>query len=342
MSQPANRFSKRTRYLMLLVLAVLVLAASGIYAYQAFARYQLRTSGPSDAAVTDSLPATDRIIFRNTAFGQGYGMIGAVNLAEPAGPRQIGQTACDRVYAASGVVSCLRTERGIPTTFRTLVLDTQGNQIEDWALAGVPSRTRVSPGGLVATTSFVTGHSYATDSFSTETTIKSVTGDDYGNLEDHAIIIDGQELTSIDRNVWGVSFVNEQEYYATVASGGNTWLVRGDISKKLMTSVRSNAECPSVSPDRKQVAYKKRRSGAGPVHWDIAVLDLRTEKEIVIQQSDGFDDQPEWLDNNTLLFGMPRPDTVGDSDVYKISTQPGALPELFIEHAWSPSVYTED
>ena len=41
-----------------------------------------------------------------------------------------------------------------------------------------------------------------------------------------------------------------------------------------MTTIHSDAECPSLSPDGTRVAYKKRLSRLGP--WDLVVLDLAT------------------------------------------------------------------
>lgn len=319
-------------------IAVLVLGSVAVYTYQAFQRYQSRTTGPSAADVIEQLPTEDRIIFRNTASGAGYGMVGSVALKNPAGPRELADTACDRVDVSFHMISCMRTLRGIPTTFETRILDASGETMDAWPLPGLPSRTRVSDGGLVATTAFVTGHSYAADSFSTETTIRSFDGTDYGNLETYATIVDGEELTAIDRNVWGVTFASEDEFYATVASGNRTWLVKGSIRDRKLVSVVENAECPSISPDGTRVAYKQRSARLGLVHWDIAVLDLSTKKRTIIPLENGFDDQLEWLDGNTMLFGMPRTDEVGDSDVYSIEADANAIPQLLIEHAWSPSV----
>lgn len=330
--------SARVRWAALGLIAVLSLGGAAVFAIQAYHRYQERHTGVSAASVTDELPKEHRIVFRNTASGTGYGMVAAVPLEAPGGPRGLGTIACDRVDAAGGLMSCMRTLRGIPTTFETKVLDASGQTVETQPLPGIPSRTRVSDDGLVATTAFVTGHSYATNSFSTETTVTSPDGRDFGNLEDLTIMVDGRELTAIDRNVWGVTFAGGDAFYATVASGGKTWLMSGSLSDQRLESVTENAECPSISPGGHHIAYKKRRSGAGAVHWDIAVRDLASQQETLIPLAQGLDDQVEWLDNDTLLFGLPREGAVGDSDVYSIDIEADAQPQLFIEHAWSPSV----
>lgn len=330
--------STKKRMLILVLLSLMLLGAAGIYSVQAFLSYRERTSGGSVSTVSTTAIAGDRIIFRNTAMGDGYGALATVSLKDPSGARSISSIACDRVDQNNGLISCMRTLRGIPTTFEDQVLDTDGTVQATFSLPGIPNRTRVSDGGLVATTSFITGHSYAAGSFSTETTVRNTRGEDFGNLENFAMTVDGKEMTATDRNVWGVSFISEDSFFATAASSGETWLMKGSLSHRSMESVRNNAECPSVSPDGTKVAYKKRTGNGPTVHWDIAVLDLQSGRETVIALAQGFDDQLEWLDNQRLLIGVPRSGAVGDSDVYVIDAQADAEPQMFIEHAWSPSV----
>jgi len=332
----------RRRLAILAAVSTVSLGAAGAYGVQAFQEHRDRTSGTSSARVARPLPRGPHVVFRNTAPGQGYGMMSSVSLDDAAGPRRVSDQPCDRVDATADLVSCLQTVRGVPTTFRATVLTAGGSPVTTWPLSGVPSRTRVSDDGLVASTAFVTGHSYATDSFSTETTVHGADGRDYGNIEDFDMLIDGRPLRAVDRNVWGVTFAGGDRFYATVASGDRTWLVEGDLAARTLTSVQAGAECPSVSPDGRRVAYKVVRGGTGtvstPVHWDIAVLDLASGEETVIGLDRGIDDQLEWLDDEHLLYGLPRLGAPGDADVYRIAAAADAEPEVFIEHAWSPSV----
>lgn len=78
--------------------------------------------------------------------------------------------------------------------------------------------------------------------------------------------------------------------------------------------------------------------GGSGVHWDVAVLDLASGDRAVIELERSIDDQLEWLDEDTLLYGLPREDAGWDADVYSLDAQAGAEPEVFIEHAWSPAV----
>lgn len=324
-----------------LITAVLLVFAIG-YGTWSFIQYQKRQSAPSSVAVAAGSfdPAIPHVVFRNTASGEGYGHVAAVPLSNPKGPRTVTGAVCDRIYSAGGTNACLRTNAGIVTTFEAAIYTADWHQERSWPLPGIPSRTRVSPDGtLVASTAFVTGHAYAPASFSTATVIAKAAGGDFGNLEDFALIVDGKPFAPVDRNVWGVTFApDDNTFYATAASGSDTWLVRGDISKRTLTSILKTSECPSLSPDGTRIAYKKNTVLGPSPHWNIAILDLASNIETVLAESRSVDDQVEWLDNNTVLYGMPRAGAVGDSDIWSIPSTAGASPQLFLEHAWSPAV----
>src|SRR6218665_4188896 len=181
--------SIRTRWMLVIVIAVVALGATAAVGWSAWRQFEARTDAPSAAetAAPDSWSTGERIVFRNTASGQGYGHVASVALDDPAGSRAITPTACDRVDADADEFVCLRIERGIAPSYDAPLYANDSTQIDRWSLAGIPSRTRISPDGeLIATTSFVTGHSYATIGFSTETVIRSREGESFGNLEDFA------------------------------------------------------------------------------------------------------------------------------------------------------------
>ncbi|MEV8182560.1 hypothetical protein [Specibacter sp. NPDC078692] len=334
--------TSRARWAWLLVITALSLALAVGYGVWSFVQYQQRQAAPSSVSVESGVidSAVPHVVFRNTAAGAGYGHVAAVPLENPAGPRQVTDAVCDRVYSSGGTNACLRTNAGIATTFEAAVYTADWTEERSWPLPGIPSRTRVSPDGtLVASTAFVTGHSYAPSGFSTATVIAKATGGDFGNLEDFTLIIDGRPIAPVDRNLWGVTFGSDDNtFYATAASGNKTWLVRGDLAERTLTSLLQTAECPSISPDGTRIAYKKNTVQGPAPHWNIAVLDLATKKETILSESRSVDDQVEWLNNTTLLYGLPRSGTVGDSDVWSIAAAANAAPALFIEHAWSPSV----
>jgi len=330
------------RSIAVVLASALLLGGAGGYGILAWSAAQERRSGPSavQAVSTDTIATGDRIVFRNTAAGDGYGLVASVPLADPSGERSVTAEACDRVYATAALQMCLHIDRGIVTTFAATLRGADAIELGSWPLPGIPSRTRVSAdSALVAMTSFVTGHAYGTVAFSTQTTISTTDGTDYGNLEEFALLIGGERVTAADRNIWGVTFgTDDNTFFATAASAGRTWLVRGDLAARSLTAIRESAECPSLSPDGRHVAYKKAVAGTAAPFWSIAVLDLGTGVETILPEPGNVDDQVEWLDDSTLLYGLPRQETVGDSDVWSIPIDGDGEPRLFIPHAWSPSV----
>jgi hypothetical protein len=322
-----------------------VLAAAGIYAVGAYQRFEeSRTAAPSVGVTAGQpLPDVPFVLFRNTAGGQGYGNAATVPLSSPSGTRAVSEQACDRVYGTESTVICLKTNRGLVTAFEAAVLNRDWQQQRAWPVPGIPSRTRISAdGSMIATTVFVTGHSYATAGFSTATEINfTVAGSGgSGNLEDFALIVNGERLQATDRNIWGVTFAPGQNdvFYATAASAGRIWLVRGSLSAKTLTAVHDNVECPSISPDGTRIAYKKNDAGPLTAHWKVALLDLATGRETVLSEKRSVDDQIEWLDNQNVLYGLADENIPGDSNIWKLATDPASQPSLFIPHAWSPSV----
>ncbi|TFC92823.1 hypothetical protein [Cryobacterium sp. TMT4-31] len=332
----------RKRTIAAVLVSAVLLGGAGGYGIVAWAGSQERRTGGNavQAVTTDTAATGDRIVFRNTASGDGYGLVAFVPLADPAGERSVTAQACDRVYATTVVEMCLHIDRGIVTTFAATLRGADAAELRTWPLPGIPSRTRVSANSrLVAVTAFVTGESYGTVAFSTQTTISTIDGTDYGNLEDFALLVDGERITAADRNIWGVTFGSDDTtFYATAATAGRTWLVRGDLTARTLTAIRESAECPSLSPDGRHIAYKKVVTGTASPVWSIAVLDLETGVETLLPTPGNVDDQVEWLDDSTLLYGLARTDVVGDSDVWSISIDGASQPRLFIPHAWSPSV----
>ncbi|MBC7402290.1 MAG: PD40 domain-containing protein [Microbacteriaceae bacterium] len=324
------------------MITLILLGAAITYGASAIASYRARLASPSQVSTTTHRASDPGgiIRFRNTAAGTGYGMTASVPVADPGAPRALTTLACDRVYATKKNTMCLRIVRGIVTTFEADLLDSTGKQLHAWSLPGIPSRTRISPDStLVAFTSFVTRAAYGTVGFSTATEVATTTGLDYGNLETFAFTIDGQPVTAPDRNFWGVTFTSDDNvFYATAASGGRTWLVRADLAKRNLTAVKETSECPSVSPDGRRVAYKKNTSTTATAYWAIAVLDLKTRVETILSEKRNIDDQVEWLNESTLLYGLPRSNGTGDSDIWSIPADGSGSPTRIIQHAWSPTV----
>jgi hypothetical protein len=326
------------------VLVLVVLAGTGWYVTAEVRRARAEQAAPTQVEVTDGVLDGPHVLFRGTAPGELYGRVAAVALDDLSGPREVTPAVCDRVDSDGETTVCLRTRRGVVTTYEAEVLDTAMRTTASWPLPGLPSRTQLSPDGLVATTSFVTGHSYAATGFSTETTVHGADGSEVsGNLEDFTLLVDGERVAPVDRNVWGVTFVDTRYFYATVQSRslGQTWLVRGDLAERTLVTQLDGVECPSLSPDGTRLAYKHdaRPPGAATPHWTPAVLDLDTMKVTVLDaEQRSVDDQIAWLDDVTLLYGLPRTDEPGTTDVWSLTADGTADPAVAIPQAWSPSV----
>lgn len=335
--------STRARLLAFVAIVVALVAGAGIYVVTEGREVRAQRSSEPDALRTPVASVTDgsRIVFRHTGIDNQYGVVAIVPLDDPGGARAFTDVACDRVAARPAGASCLFTDAGVTTSFAVKEYDPAWNEVGSTPLPGTPSRTRLSPdGSLVATTVFVSGHSYMSSGFSTATEVHEFGGGDrWGNLEEFDLTVDGRAVNPVDRNIWGVTFVDDETFYATVATGDRTLLVEGSLSDRALTSVSPDAECPSLSPDGSRVAFKVDVDPGRPVVWQVAVQDLVTgERTVLAQGPRGLDDQVEWLDDDTLLYGLPRADEPGVTDVWSVDADAAAEPELLIEHAWSPTV----
>lgn len=331
--------SARTRVILLMVITVLALGFAGGYGVWAWAQYQSEARAPSQAAVASHPPGGPVVYFRNTASGQGWGMVAAVPIDDPLGPRTVTAQACDRVYAAADRRICLHSQQGIANSTEEEIFDAGWNLLRTRTLNGSPSRARLlGDGTLASSTVFVAGSGY-TGGFSTATEISATDGASFGNLEAYAVDIPGVTLTAAEHNIWGVTFAKDGDtFYATVGSADRTWLVRGSVSARTLRAVRPGVECPSLSPDGTRIAFKDKEDPNQPQARVPAVLDLATGKVTVLAEGRSVDDQIEWLDNSTILYGLPRGAPIGDSDIWSVPADGTGKPALFIEHAWSPSV----
>ncbi|MFB9370759.1 TolB family protein [Kitasatospora albolonga] len=305
----------RTTRLLVLLFAVLLLGGVGteavLYAAdRADRKDQEQVGGPPVRPGTVTLAGGQgQLLFRNLAWGPHRDEIVTVPAGEPGSTRTSSGLKCLRFHAAAGTGICLQAVHGtLDDTYRAVVLDDRLHELRSFPAAGIPSRARVSPSGrLAAWTVFVSGDSYAGSNFSTRTAIVDTRDWRFeSNLEEFAFLVDGRPQRASDLNVWGVTFADDEHFYATVATGGTTHLVRGDLTARTLTSLHQNVECPSLSPDGTRVAYKKRVPGASPdAPWRLYVLDLATMAETATAEQRNIDDQALWADGSTLVYSLP-------------------------------------
>ena len=256
------------------------------------------------------------------------GSVTAVSFA--GGTPRVEKIFCERLYFSGPRGICLTT-RDVDS--QVSILDRQYHLLHQITVPGLPSRARVSPDGRYGSiTTFVAGHAYAAPgTFSTYTAlIDLVHGKLITNLEKFKTYRDGQVVDAPDVNYWGVTFAgDDRHYYATLATGGKTYLVYGDMAERKMWTIHENVECPSLSPDGTRIAFKQLVGGPGD--WRLTVLNLRTMHEQPLAETRSIDDQVEWLDNDDVLYSDGR-------DVYSVPANGGGTPERVLTHAASPSV----
>ena len=106
-----------------------------------------------------------------------------------------------------------------------------------------------------------------------------------------------------------------------------------------MVSVRTDAECLSLSPDQGRLASKKHLDSKARGIWRLAILDLRTGQESLPAETRSVDDHADRLDDSRLLYGLPRPwSEATTSDVWMVPAAGTGAPTVFIPEASSPAV----
>jgi hypothetical protein len=301
---------------------------------------QRRAEGAAAAAapsVASVLASGDPyVLFRTAAPDHpGAGQLSIAPLTADGRPGRalpLGMT-CARVSFAGGRGLCL--EQAGPVALRVTVLDAALEPGGRLRLAGIPSRSRISPDGrLGVVTAFVRGDSYATPgSFSTRTTIVDLTRRKaIVDLERFTVTRDGEPVTAVDRNFWGVTFsVDGDTFFATMSTGGENHLIQGSIRERRAQTVRTEVECPSLSPDGTRIAYKHLQRLPGGVGWRIKVLDLASGTDVELGETASIDDQVAWLDDRRVVYGK------GD-DTWMANADGSGAPVEWLHGGVSPAI----
>jgi hypothetical protein len=297
---------------------------------------------PTGGASLESILARPHLVFLD-APDYSHRHLAVASLDRP-DERYVTQTVCDRVYATRSGGLCLGVDGTVAYMYNARSFDARLQPRATFEVQGIPSRVRLSPEGqFAAATVFVSGDSYGAP-FSTRTFLFDLHSDQMlGNLEDFAVSNDGARMQSAAFNFWGVTFAaRERRFYATLGTGnfsGTTYLVEGDLDTRALRIVRDNVECPSLSPDGTHIAFKKRIDDR-PGDWRLAVLDLATMQDTVLNDDRSVDDQIEWLDDTHVLYAVadvPSPGSLA-INTWVASTDASQPPRLFLNGALSPSV----
>jgi Tol biopolymer transport system component len=270
---------------------------------------------------------------RGTALGVTAG-------STPESARFFSDLSCERVSYAAGVGICVqRSVLEMSSSVSATLFDANFGVLRSIPLDGIyGSRTRVSPDGKYgAVTTFVDGHSYADASFSTATVIISMAdGGVLGNLEMFTTTRDGAVFSAPDFNFWGVTFARDSNrFYATLATGGQIYLVEGDVAARALRVLARDVECPSLSPDETRLAFKKR---TGLATWRLHVYDLRTGAVMALAETDSVDDQAYWLDDARVLYQKLDASAAPKTDTWVVNADGGGAPMVFAQNLQSAVV----
>ncbi len=298
-----------------------------------------------DPVVADAAPARTRatvparpyLVFRSLdrrAGAEHFGVLAVTGAAKPARGRTLEGLQCERVYAAAAGGLCLARARSLTGAYEARILGPDLRVRSHLPLSGVPSRARVSSDGRYgATTTFVSGHSYATPGkFSTQTTLIDMRhGKRIADLESFHVTYKGRTVDAPDVNFWGVTFARDSDrFYATLAFGGLTHLIEGNVKARTARVIHDNVECPSLSPDGKRIGYKKL-VGKNPAVWRFHVLDLASGQETALAEERPIDDQLEWLDDANVLYRSGE-------EIWTVPADGTGTPRRYLAQADSPAV----
>jgi hypothetical protein len=288
--------------------------------------------------VLASVTSRPHLVFLHSPGGDTYRQVAVVPLDAVDGQRYLTPLMCQRVYMSATEGLCMGNGQNANT------FNAQFQMGPAFQQPGPATRARIAPNGnLGAMTWFVTGHSYADASYSTQTLlVDPKSGATVSDLEQYNITKDGAPFRAVDFNFWGVTFTPDaSHFYATLASGGLTYLIRGDIASRTAEVLRGNVECPSLSPDGTRLVFKKRVDPESPREWRLAILDLATMQDSPLPgENHSVDDQVEWLDANHILYALQDegpPATIAQ-DIWVATLDGSEAPRKLLKGAMSPAV----
>ena len=110
--------------------------------------------------------------------------------------------------------------------------------------------------------------------------------------------------------------------------------VLGEHHQDEHSVMRSDVECPSLSPDGTLLVFKKPlQHGVG---WRLHVLELASGTERPLNQvRESVDDQVDWFDNGQVVYHESASEGTG---IWVLPVDGITPPRLLLPHAYSPAV----
>lgn len=283
------------------------------------------------------------LVFVSRVPGDDYGTLGAIGSD---GKRRSYDLECARAYAAAGVLLCLESAgMFVPAGTATVRSVSDETFPEIWQRpSGLPSRARVTPdGSQLAFTGFVAGHSYLQiGEFSTETIVATPTT--RGIRAEHLeVASDEPRFGAIDGNWWGVSFEpGATSALLTYGTGPSIEIMRADLNTTTVAPLGIEGGCPSVSPSGRYVVVK-RPDARIDAPLALILHDLETGEEQLLNEPRFVDDQVEWLDDDTILYALPRDNELIQPvfDIWALDIGADAVATMVVPYADSPAVYRD-
>ena len=343
---PLSESPHRTKIFVAAVAVLLAVAVGAVLvAYQGRPTARAGVKGTVVLDQANSLnTGAGYLLYKTTMAGPDFGTLAEQKLAAGSsgvvGTPTLSDVQCDRSYTAAGILLCLRADDTLVRVADVEVYDKSFKLIKKVQAAGIPNRARLSADGrMAAWTTFVAGDAYNGPAFSTRTSMLDLkTGAVTDSPESFAVTLQGKPYHAVDENLWGVTFAaGDNTFYATLGTGGRTWLVRGDIAAHTLTTLIDNVECPSLSPDGTRIVFKKRVSNDAWKMWHLEVLNLATLAATPLAEQRSVDDQAAWLDDHTVMYAVPKSGSSG-YDVWSTPADGSGKPVLLAPDAFSPSV----
>jgi hypothetical protein len=342
---------RRSSAVLLALIAAVLLTAGGLYVMKrsATSKDPPRGTGallpsPEVAGQIARIRARPHVVFLEPQ-ASGRPRIAFAPLDDLEHARVVTELEAERIYVAGRRFVGLGTmpDAQGETKPGAFVLDEELHCIRTIPLTGIPSRVRASrDGALAAVTLFVTGDSYAGAGFSTRTYVFDLDGKlPVRDLERMKVMQGEDEINPLQMNFWGVAFDEPPtHFYVTLRVGEVRRLVDASLETNTGRVIHPKVECPSLSPDRKRIAYK-RLAGILPLKWNVAILDLASDRERVLAgEARSIDDQVEWLDERHVLYAVTEPDAGGAAatNLWSLDVDAVEPARLFLRNAQSPCV----